>query len=54
VGGSAFAKFLACISLYRRVAIRTPNGDTYGGGAPGERSEPQNKQGVRGYGNIKN
>ena len=44
VTGSAFAKVLARISLYRRVAIQTPQWRYVG---PGERSEPQNKQGVR-------
>ncbi len=48
VASSAFAKFLARISLYRRVAIQTPKWRYVVRGAPGERSEPQKKQGVRG------
>jgi hypothetical protein len=44
---SAFAKGLARISLYRRVAIRTPKWRYVGRGAPGERSEPQGVRGQR-------
>ncbi len=48
VTGSAFAKVLARIIHYRRVAIWMAKWRYGGRGAPGERSESQSRHGVRG------